>query len=244
VNTKPLAGQIALVTGASQGIGKAIALGLVDAGATLCLVGRESQKLRVVSEEAHAATGQVLTYQTDLTVDSDLRKLCSYVKDEIRRLDILILCAGLHALGTTEQASADSFDALYHANVRAPYSLTQALLPLLRTAHGQVVFINSSVGLQSRAQVGQFAATQHALKAVADSLRDEINSDGIRVLNVFPGRTATPRQAAIYRSEGRPYRPGVLLQPEDIATMVICALCLPRTAEVTEIRMRPLLKSY
>ena len=244
MNTKPLAGQVALVTGASQGIGKAIASGLIDAGATLCLVGRDPQKLQAVSEEVHAAVGQVLTYQTDLTVDGDLQKLCSYVKDEIKRLDILILCAGLHSIGTIEQASADGFDALFEANVRAPYTLIQVLLPLLRNFRGQVVFINSSVGLQSRAQVGQFAATQHALKAVADSLRDEINADGIRVLNVFPGRTATPRQAAIYQIEGRVYLPEVLLQPQDIATMVICALCLPRTAEVTEIRMRPLVKSY
>jgi len=126
--------------------------------------------------------------------------------------------------------------------VRGPYLLTQCLLPLLRRRPGQVVFINSSAGLTARANVGQYAATKHALKAVADSLRDEVNRDGVRVLSVFPGRTATPTQEALHRLEGRPYRPERLLQPADVAAVVVHALGLPRTAEVTEIKIRPLVK--
>jgi NADP-dependent 3-hydroxy acid dehydrogenase YdfG len=116
------------------------------------------------------------------------------------------------------------------------------LLPMLRSRHGQVVFINSSVGTRAPANVGQYAATKHALKAIADSLRDEVNADGMRVLSVFLGRTATPMQAAIYEMEGRTYRPELLLQPEDVAAVVINALTLPRTAEVTDISIRPFKK--
>lgn len=241
---EPLTGQIALVTGASQGIGKAISLALAAAGAVLCLVGREPQKLAAVREKMHATTPQVFTYRADLTVDGDLQELCSGVKHDVRRLDILVHCAGLYSMAPMEQAPPEEFDALYRANVRVPYALTRALLPLLRAARGQVVFINSTVGLQARAKVGQFAATQHALKAIADSLRQEVNEDGIRVLSVYPGRTATPRQAIIFQMEGRNYEPHLLMQAEDVASMVIQALCLPRTAEVTEIHMRPLVKSY
>ena len=133
---------------------------------------------------------------------------------------------------------------MYRSNLRGHYALTQALLPLLRKQHGQIVFINSSAGLRSPASVGQFSATQHALRAVADSLRDEVNADGVRVLTVFPGRTATPRMAALFEKEGRAYRPELLMQPEDIASMVTHTLSLPRTAEVTDISMRPFLKSY
>ncbi len=244
LSTEPLTGQIALVTGASQGIGKAVALELGAAGAALCLVGRDSQKLEAVGEEVRATARRVSTYRADLTVDGDLQKLCSGIKRDVGRLDILIHCAGLYSMGSIEQASAKQFDALYRTNVWVPYALTQALLPLLRAARGQIVFINSSVGLQARAKAGQFAATQHALKAIADSLREEINAEGVRVLSIFPGRTATPRQAAIYQMEGKAYHPELLMQPEDVASMVIHALCLPRTAEVTEIHMRPLLKSY
>ena len=146
--------------------------------------------------------------------------------------------------GRLDQAPLEHLDLQYRSNFRGPYALIQLLLPLLRKQQGQIVFINSSAALRSSATVGQYAAMQHALRAVADSLRDEVNADGIRVLSVYPGRTATPRMAALFEQEGRPYRPELLMQPEDVAAMVTHALALPRTAEVTDISMRPMLKSY
>ena len=106
------------------------------------------------------------------------------------------------------------------------------------------MFVNSSQGLHAKGNTGLFAATQHALKAIADSLREEVNADGIRVLSIFPGRTATPRMKALYQAEGRPYQPELLLQAEDIAQIVLDALLLPRTAEITDIQVRPQIKSY
>ena len=79
---------------------------------------------------------------------------------------------------------------------------------------------------------------------MADSLREEVNAAGVRVLSVFPGRTATPTIERLFESEGRPFDPGVLLQPDDVASAVIGALSLPRTAEVTNLSIRPLAKSY
>jgi NADP-dependent 3-hydroxy acid dehydrogenase YdfG len=114
----------------------------------------------------------------------------------------------------------------------------------LKKGTGQVVFINSSAGLRSAAGNGQFSATQHAFRSIADSLRDEVNADGIRVLSVYPGRTATPRMEKYYQKESRDYRPELLMQPEDIAEMVTHSLRLPRTAEVTDMSIRPMQKSY
>jgi len=142
-----------------------------------------------------------------------------------------------------EGARMADLDLQYATNVRVPYAVTQRLLPLLMASRGQVVFINSSVGLTAkRADVGQYAATKHALKAIADSLREEVNPKGIRVLTVYLGRTATPMQEAICRQEGRVYRPDTLLQPEDVASVVLQALMLPATAEVTDISIRPMLR--
>jgi NADP-dependent 3-hydroxy acid dehydrogenase YdfG len=108
-------------------------------------------------------------------------------------------------------------------------------------ARGQIVFINSSVGLTAkRPDIGQYAATKHALKAIADSLREEVNPKGLRVLTVYLGRTATPMQETISRQEGRAYHPETLLQPEDVASVVLNALMLPPTAEVTDISIRPM----
>jgi short-subunit dehydrogenase len=109
---------------------------------------------------------------------------------------------------------------------------------------GQIVFLNSTAGLRARANVSQYAATKHALKAVADSLREEVNPAGVRVLSLFLGRTATPMQASVFAAERREYNPGILMQPEDVAEVVVNALVLPRRAEITEISMRPAIKSY
>jgi NADP-dependent 3-hydroxy acid dehydrogenase YdfG len=150
--------------------------------------------------------------------------------------------AGIIELADMENASLEAMDAQYWTNTRAPYVLTRAVLPLLRACRGQIVFVNSTSGIRAVRGQSQYAASKHALRAIADSLRDEVNADGIRVLTVMPGRTATPMQAALHDADGRPYCPERLLQPTDVAAMVVAALTLPTTAEVTEIRMRPLLK--
>ena len=239
-----LANQVAVVTGASSGIGRAIALALAAQGAILCPVGRNAERLVAVAEAARATSPRVLPLQADLTIDEDIERLTGTLRHEFAHLDLLVHSAGEHRRSKLEDASVEDLDALYRANVRAPYRLTQCLLPLLKAVGGQIVFINSSVGLSAPREGGQFAATQHAIKAIADSLRQEVNADGVRVLNVFLGRVATPRQERIYQGQGWGYQPELLLQPEDVATMVISAVSLPKTAEVTELNIRPAIKSY
>lgn len=232
---------VAVVTGAGGAVGRAIAQGLASHGATVCLVGRKLEALESVAESARS-TARALVYQADLTVDEDIQELTAGLRRDCGHVDILVHCAGVISLGELAATSVADLDSQYGANVRAPYLLTQALLPLLRPRQGQIVFINSSAGLQARAGVGQYAATKHALKALADSLRDELNGDGVRVLSVYLGRTASPMQAAVHAAERKAYHPERLVQPEDVASVVLNALSLPRTAEVTDISIRPLLK--
>jgi NADP-dependent 3-hydroxy acid dehydrogenase YdfG len=234
--------QVAVVTGASSGIGKAIALGLAAQGASLCLVGRKIETLEAIAETVRKTARRVLHYQVDLTVDEDILELATHLQRDFRSIDILVHSAGVISLGSIEAAPVEELDWQYRTNVRAPYSLTKTLLPMIRLRRGQIVFVNSSVGLNARANVGQYAATKHALKALADSLRDEVNADGVRVLSVFLGRTATPMQASVHEMEGKEYHPERLLLPEDVAAVVINALSLPRSAEVTDINIRPLIK--
>lgn len=236
--------QIALVTGASSGIGKAIALAFAAQGAVLCLVGRHETALEAMAASVQATSPRVLWYRADLTLDREIRELTRRLESDVGRVDVLVHSAGVIALGRFDTAPVEDLDWQYRTNVRAPYILTQALLPLLKSCRGQIVFVNSSVGLTARANVGQYAASKHALKALADSLRDEVNVDGIRVLSVFLGRTASPMQRAVHEMEGRAYRPELLMQPEDVAAAIMNALALPRSVEVTEISMRASLKSY
>ena len=234
--------QVAVVTGASSGIGKAIALGLAAQGAMLCLVGRRLEALQAVAESARATAPRVLCHRIDLTLDEDIQELTARLRRDYGYIDLLIHSAGVISLGQLESAPIEDLDRQYRTNVRAPYFLTQALLPMLRSRRGQIVFINSSAGLRAGAGISQYAATKHALKAIADSLREEINAEGLRVLSVYPGRTATPMQASVHAMEGKAYHPERLMQPEDVAAVVINALKLPRSAEVTDISVRPLMK--
>ena len=107
---------------------------------------------------------------------------------------------------------------------------------------GQVLFINSTVIRAANiAGRGGYAASKQGLKAIADSLRDEVNEYGIRVISVMPGTTATDGQEKLYKIAGKPYDPGTLLQPQDIAQAACDALALPRTGEITDIYIRPML---
>jgi NADP-dependent 3-hydroxy acid dehydrogenase YdfG len=234
--------QVAIITGASQGIGRSIAIALAQHQTIVCMVGRDRRTLEAAARAADGATSIHLV-EADLTIDGDVDKVFRFVRDEFGRVDILVYSAGLYSRGTIASASVDDLDRLYRANVRAPFLLTQTLLPLLTANQGQIVFINSSQGVNTTAAMGQYGATKHALKGIADSLRQEVNHDGVRVLTVYPGRTATPLMESIAKLEGKTYRPELLMQPEDIAAVVLSALMLPRTAEVTEINIRPMAKA-
>ena len=241
---KTLENQVAVVTGASSGIGKAIALGLAAQGAILCLIGRKPEALQSVADAAKGKAPRTYCYQADLAVDREVQELITYIKRDLKFVDILVHSAGVIWLGPLETVAPEQLDDHYQTNVRAPYVLTQGLLPSIKSRKGHILFVNSSAGLTARANVGQYAASKHALKAVADSLREEVNPAGVRVLSLFLGRTASPMQAAVYATEHKPYNPELLMQPEDVASVAIHALTLPRSVEVTEISMRPLAKSY
>jgi NADP-dependent 3-hydroxy acid dehydrogenase YdfG len=235
-----LRGQLALVTGAGSGIGKAIAVALASEGARLALVGRTAAKLELTAQELAEEAQSIQVFPADLTLDATVQQLGQHVGE----VDILVMAGGEYTRGPIAEAPVSELDALYFANVRANYLLTQTLLPALKRRQGQIVFINSSTGLEARAEVGQFSATNHALRALADALRAEVNPAGVRVVSVYPGRTATPRQMAIYASLQQEYHPELLLQPEDVAAVVLAAVTLARTAEITDVTLRPLNKSY
>lgn len=231
---------LAVVTGAGSGIGHAIAVGLAPCGIGVWLLGRRPEALAETAAEVRRAGAQAWTYPVDLRSEAELVEFRDRLQAESAGLDILVHSAGAHFFGSIADAPVAELDEQYYVNVRGPYVLTQLLLPLLRARRGQIVFVNSSAGLESRACVGAYAATKHALKALADALRQEVNAEGVRVVSVYPGRTATPLQEVIHAREGRPYRPERLLQPADVATAVVQALAMDRTAEVTDIRVRPM----
>ncbi|MEX2493369.1 MAG: SDR family NAD(P)-dependent oxidoreductase [Nitrospirales bacterium] len=240
---KGLSQKIVVMTGASGGIGQALALRFSEEGASLHVIGRNRRSLQLLGENPKNPSSPMSYYQADLTNDTDLTALEDTLKTNLDHIDVLIHCAGALMLGRMEESAVNDLDEQYRINVRAPYALTKALLPLMKSCKGQMVFINSSIWQHARAGIGQYAATKYALKAIADSVRDEVNADGIRILSVYLGRTATPMQEAVHTKEGLPYQPEYLIQPDDVATTVLTMLSLPRTSEVTDIHIRPMKKA-
>jgi NADP-dependent 3-hydroxy acid dehydrogenase YdfG len=239
-----LSNRVAVITGSSSGIGKAIAQALAARGSVVCLVGRRTETLQAVLGTKASEAGLAFCYEADLAIEHDVEMLVGQLRDRFSGIDILVHGAGVIKLSRLECASEEQLDEQYRINLRAPYLLTRALMPMICSRKGQIVFLNSTAGLRAGANVSQYAATKHALKAVADSVREELNPAGVRVLSLFLGRTATPMQASIFAAEQREYNPGILMQPEDVAEVVVNALALARTAEITEITMRPATKSY
>lgn len=236
-------GRVAIVTGAGSGIGMAIARALAEGGAVVYLVGRRKTPLDALHAELTGAGCRVVTCPCDLGRDEDIYDLRDRLVAEHGRVDVLVHSAGAISLGSIESSPIGDFDTQYRINVRAPWLLTQALLPFVKHAQGEIVFINSSVGLHTKEQVGAYAASKHALRAVADTLRMEINAQGVRVLSVYPGNTATAMQDTVQDYTGRRIATEYLLQPEEVASTVMHALLLPRTAEVTDIHIRPFRKA-
>jgi short-subunit dehydrogenase len=229
-------GGVAVVTGASGGIGRATARALAIHGMSVCLTGRNIQRLQEVAAELRSA-GPAADFQAaDLTTDQGIRDLVVGVTARGRRIDVLVHAAGTIRLGNIESADWEDLDEQFRVNLRAPFLLTKAFLPMLKETRGQVVFVNSTAGLAAGPDNGLYAATKHALRSIAGSIRDHVNPYGIRVISVFPGRTATTMQEAVHRFEGRRY------EAEGVAQLIVDALALPRTAEVTDVIVRPMRK--
>jgi len=240
---RPFENRTAIITGGGTGVGAATALALAGAGAAIHLVGRRLDPLQAVAAKVRGLDSEATCHAIDLADNSAQLELAQRLVRDLAHIDILVQNAATFASDPFERADPAELDRLYRTNVRAPYILTQALLPKLRARRGQVVFINSSSGLAARATTAQYDSTKHALKAIADSLRGEVNAHGVRVLSVYLGRTASEMQKRIHRIEGKPYRPELLLQPEDVASVILNALSLPQTAEVTDIYIRPMIKT-
>jgi NADP-dependent 3-hydroxy acid dehydrogenase YdfG len=222
----------ALVTGASSGIGQAIARALVAEGAQIHAVARTWPK---------SPAGWQL-HNADFAVEADMKRLAAEVSVSATPLDLLIHCAGVLEIGTVADFPIAQLDTMYQVNVRAPFLLTQLLLPALTHGKGQIVFINSSAAIAPNTALAGYSSAKAALKSIADCLRLEVNASGVRVMSVYPGKTASVMQQRAHELAGKPYDAAKLMQPQDVAQMVLSALALPKTAEMTDLHIRPMQK--
>lgn len=219
---------VTLITGATGGIGAATARAL--AGHELILQGRDLAKLRPLCDELGARP---------LVLDLERVETFADALAHIGRVTHIVHNAGFAELGPVAEQGPDVWQRTLTVNVMAPAELTRLLLPTVREERGAIVFVNSGAGLQAHPGWASYAASKHALKALADALRDEEFKRGVRVTTVYPGRTATPMQEKIRAQEGAAYKPEQYIDPQSIAQAVAFALTAPRDAAMTDIQVRP-----
>ena len=238
--TSPQVEKTMLITGASSGIGHATALVLAQKGVRLFLNGRNRERLERLAEAVLERGAEARVLVADLGREAARQEMCDTVFKLAERLDVLMHSAGLADCAPFEEASAENFLKMFQVNVLAPFALTQSLLPLVKRAQGDIVFINSRAGITPASpHFSQYDATKYALVAVAGALRQEVRAEGVRVISVYPGKVATPMLEQLQRKQGRPYAPETLVQPEDVAATIQWALAMPRNAEVCDVTVQP-----
>jgi NADP-dependent 3-hydroxy acid dehydrogenase YdfG len=217
----------ALITGASRGIGSAIAAALAPTHALL-LAGRPSPELDATAERLAATT-----LPLDLT-DTDAISAHTASIDE---LDVLVHNAGVSMPASVVESTVEQWRTTFEVNVIGVVALTLALLPALRRANGQVVFINSGSGRRVSPGMASYSASKFALRAFADALRND--EPALRVTTVYPGRVDTDMQRELVAYEGGEYDPQRFLRPETVAAVVADVVATPPDGHVHEVVVRP-----
>lgn len=208
----------ALVTGASRGIGKAIALELASLGCSLALVGRSREALEKVSSEVLAAGApKAVPLAADLADVANCPKIVEESARALGGLDILVNCAGLSLSGSFMEASPEQWDKVFAVNARAPFFICQAAVPELRKSESPIVInIASVVGFKGYANQSVYSSSKHALTGFTKVFAKEVQPYGIRVHLISPGGVATEMV-----KEMRPdIKADELIQPEEIAEIV------------------------
>jgi NADP-dependent 3-hydroxy acid dehydrogenase YdfG len=217
----------AMITGAAGGLGSALADALAPTH-TLLLAGRPSPRLDAVAERFGATTWPI-----DLADPDSI----AAVVEPLVELDVLIHNAGVAYPGRVAESSVDEWQATMAVNVIGAVALTLELLPALRSAAGHVVFINSGSGINASPGLASYSSSKFALRAFADSLRNDEPS--LRVTSVHPGRIATAMQEDLIAYEGRDYHPEQFLSAQSVAQITADAVNAPRDADIHEVIVRP-----
>lgn len=231
---KDLHGKVALITGASGGIGAAMAKRLAQSGIDLVLCGRSKEKLEKTQASVAEYGVKTFLYTGDLTADGAPKACIDAAVKAFGRLDILINNAGMALSCPYEQTTEAQFDNIMATNVRAPYFLCQAALPALRKSdHATIINISSVVGHKGYPLQSAYAASKHALIGMSKSLANEVYTENIRVHVIAPG--------AVFTDMVRIARPDLteegMILPEDIAEVAAFFIEHRSNAVVDEIQV-------
>lgn len=241
---------VALVTGASSGIGDATARMLAERGATVAVVARRMERLKTLAKEIDAAGGRALAIEADVTEREQAESAVSRTVEDLGRLDILINNAGVMLLGPILEAPVEEWERMVEVNLLGLLYTAKAAIPhLLRTADevprqvADMVNISSVAGRQVSAGSGVYNATKHAVGAFSESLRQELTTHHLRISLIEPGAVDTEltghNRPAVRKQIEERLGDATRLQADDVADAIGYVISRPRHVAVNELLVRP-----
>jgi NADP-dependent 3-hydroxy acid dehydrogenase YdfG len=240
-----LDGKVAVVTGASSGIGEATAEALVAEGAAVVVAARREDRLTDLVERIRSADGRVLAAVCDVTEESQAHGLIRKAQEEFGSVDILVNNAGVMLLSKVGKGLSEEWRQMFDVNVMGLLYATDAAIEVMkRQGGGHLVNVSSVAGRKvTRDASGVYAGSKHAVGAISEGLRQELLEDNIRVTIVEPGAVETELTNHITDQEARESLGGLaqieILQSEDIANAIAYAVTQPSHVSVNEILIRP-----
>ena len=232
---KRLAGKVAMVTGASRGIGRVISVALAKEGAELVLAARSVAGLEETARLVVEAGGRAEIITVELTDEESIKNLVAGVKEKVGRLDILVNNAGVTHSAKLEETAVADWDRCFETNVRAPFIVCREALGLLRASPaGWIINMSSSVGVKGYALQSAYAASKHALRGMSMVLAEELAGSNVRVQLLCPGAVLTEMVGRV--------RPDIkkdeLILPEEIADIILFLLTHRGGAVMDQLNIR------
>ncbi|MGD9144754.1 MAG: SDR family oxidoreductase [Anaerolineae bacterium] len=232
---RSLQDQVAIVTGASRGIGRSIALALAHNGAHVSLAARGQTDLQAVRSEIESSGGQAAAFPADISREADVVGLVRDTIERFERLDIVVNNAGMGTFGPLAEMTTKEWDQIMAVNARGPFLLCREAIPYLkRQSRSFILNISSVVGIRGYANQAAYSASKHALMGMSSALAKEVQKDGIRVHAICPGGVDTPLVAASRPDLDR----SVLMHPDEIAEILLFLLTRRGNAVIDEIHVR------
>ena len=238
-------GKVVVITGASSGLGEAAARLLSAQGATVVLGARRSDRLQSLADELSGSGGKALAIATDVTHRNQVKRLVDTAAQKFGRIDVMINNAGIMPRAPLERLTIDDWDRTIDVNVKGVlYGIAAALPHMKKQKSGHMIFVSSVAGHKIGPDFAVYAATKHAVRALAEGFRQEVKPYNIRTTIISPGAVATELPDSVTEQDIaekiRTYYDEIAIPAESFAQAVVFAMSQPEEVDVNEILFRPI----